>query len=916
VASGAAQLQQHQQHEPRLLSAATRSETATQLSQQSEDDLFGSTSLFSEHEGTGVSAIDHLAEAGATGATASNNDSPSARLDSPHRSPRRKRKVQEAGLSGLQLSNPSNCSGGGIYGPTSSDSNRSSSAPGRQFINGMTYAAAGCTGSSKAPTIKNGGLNEDRFQIANLTLDRSEDNALYVGVFDGHGGPGASTYLFEHFLDSFKVVLDREGREAPLEDVLHHSFMEADRSLFSDVERLGHEFAHLRDERCKCNFYRESPCRCLRAPRSAHEGSTATVLLYTNNRLYCANVGDSEAVLVTRSGYIRSTNDTGGRDFDTPGARSAVSQRYHELMNQESYFLHQQQQEQQQQYIQAQQQQQDVSGWAQHYAAALQSPPGCAPSPPGVDYSRMRDQSAGDHQHVDTGRLSLGYDALHVGAVGADAAAPPTPILDDGNLASPGADGMMLHGLISPHNGMDSASAFNDPIASNVGSSSSSSSFSASPSAQSMPSLSTAGAPIGSPLTSTASGMPLAMSPPSAANGVGATSASVLAGTPSTPGTQMFGSGVASYHNQGTPSVSGSLGLSPFKTVSPQAVNDSVAPAMKKEEAGESAAEVTNISTDGTNPIAASTLPAISEAVGVEEQSGSNVSVFNGGDTGAPSANNVQQQQTATFVSDNGDNIGPETVSMDTSEPARLITRPVEPGCPEVPNLRAETLTIADTPVPDPLNEDYIRVKQIAETRVRRKASKTRSSRSDGIRRGPSSRHNYVALEGAHSLNMTRAFGNFGHKVFSQDQRRTIIEPQSPIIVRPHVNIFEPAYKDDFLFVVVASDGLWDNLRKDEVSSIVRDYCLQRLRNSPHTDSDPTSITSSPNRDNSPGGNDVQDESKAIDSDTALLTSLSEGAAEDLLSHALKRNRKLDDITVVVVLFSSMLTVFRQGFSS
>ena len=37
--------------------------------------------------------------------------------------------------------------------------------------------------------------------------------------------------------------------------------------------------------------------------------------------------------------------------------------------------------------------------------------------------------------------------------------------------------------------------------------------------------------------------------------------------------------------------------------------------------------------------------------------------------------------------------------------------------------------------------------------------------RSDGVRRSPmGERFNYVALSGAHQLNMTRAFGNFGHK--------------------------------------------------------------------------------------------------------------------------------------------------------
>ncbi|GBG28899.1 Protein phosphatase 2C 1 [Hondaea fermentalgiana] len=685
-------------------------------------------------------------------------------LSSSRQSPPRKRKVPEAGLGGLQLQHQQPLREQHEHNSIIASANRNDN----RNIRGMSYAAAGCTGSSKAPTVKNGGLNEDRFQIAHLSLDRSDDNALYVGVFDGHGGPGASSYLFEHFLDSFRVVLsDDSASDAPLEDVLHHSFMEADRSLFADVERLGQEYAHLRDERCKCNFYRESPCRCMRAPRSAHEGSTATVLLYTNDRLYCANVGDSEALLVTKSGYIRSTNESGCREFDSPDTRSAVSHRFYQQRHQPRDHNHQQQQDHQRSY-----ESQFALGpsstdtimtdqTALRPEASAMGMPGAAPAPP-----------QGPHHLVNK-------------------PAPSTPIIDE----------------TSPRNGDAS------------------------------------GAGVLSPSPFAATALPTGNAvPPSAA--LAASSPSNITATSTSP---------------------------PVPAISASA--------------------------------AASSVPASSAIVGDGGGSGEFGATPPAQLADAPA---MQQQQVS------GSDALTAAVSMDTSDPApRLVLRQVEPGCPETPSLRAETLTIADTPVPHLLNEDYIRVKQIAETRVRRKASKTRSSRSDGIRRGPSNRHNYVALEGAHSLNMTRAFGNYGHKVFSQDSPREIIEPESPIIVRPHVNIFEPAYKDDFLFVVVASDGLWDNLHKDEVSTVVTEFCARRLRAS-STDSEPTSITSSPTR-VAPSSTGMQDETKSVDSDSALLTSLAEGAAEELLSQALARNRKLDDITVVVVLFNSVLTAFRDA---
>lgn len=153
-----------------------------------------------------------------------------------------------------------------------------------------------------------------------------------------------------------------------------------------------------------------------------------------------------------------------------------------------------------------------------------------------------------------------------------------------------------------------------------------------------------------------------------------------------------------------------------------------------------------------------------------------------------------------------------------------------------------------------------------------------RGSRTDGIRRGPSHRFNYVALEGAHSLNMTRAFGNFGHKEFTQDNPAINIENQSPIIARPHIRIYESASEDDFLFAVVGSDGLWDNISKEEVVQIVKSYCIEKLTGD-------------------------------VEVSKVQLAALADGASELLLEKSLKRNQKLDDITLVVVIFQGILNL-------
>ena len=665
----------------------------------------------------------------------------------------------------------------------------------------LGYAAAGCTGSSKAPTFKNGGLNEDRFQIARVAVDGGQDkSALYVGVFDGHGGPGASSFLLEHYLGSLERTLSESSLAGRgVECALHDSFLHADRALYLDVLSLGEAYARYREERCKCSFYRESPCRCLCAPRSAHEGSTATVILFDGTgRLYCSNVGDSEALLVTRSGFVKGTSGAGCREYDSPGARSAIATPS-PMAAALAQALGQRQAQAQAQAQQQQQQQPHYEG----YNAGASSTPTLTP-----ESSQWQSPSQSPSQH-----------------------------------------------------------ASQPPLA---------------PSPAATPTIATA--------TATAT--------PGSAAGFAAASSSSSSG-----GAQE--SAASSAASSASSSASSSTSSSTMVLMSRQQTASS-------DDMVDDQGELMEISTESVAASAADEMSQLGAlaAEALEAMPGSWLS------SGSPG----------------------------------VVLRKVEPGTGQAhAEAFAETMTIADTPIPELDNEDYLRVKHIAQARVRRKPNKTRASRNDGIRRGPSSRFNYVALEGAHSLNMTRAFGNFGHKVYTEDTA-AIVELQSPIIVRPHVNIFEPAYEDDFLFVVVASDGLWDNLNKDEVAALVRDYCRQRILDSgwraqraSHLEQhqrgfgqhhkqhhlvgggsdvilNSCSVTSPVRRDvakTKPAAAEAAEAAAAVASrqqdeaaaatGQALLLNMAEAVSEELLTRAVARNRKLDDITVVVILFESML---------
>mmetsp|Transcript_8651 Transcript_8651/g.11318 ORF Transcript_8651/g.11318 Transcript_8651/m.11318 type:complete len:456 (-) Transcript_8651:1158-2525(-) len=454
----------------------------------------------------------------------------------------------------------------------------------------MTYAAAGCTGSSKRRGRR--GRNEDAFEISRMTI--GDDNAaLFLGVFDGHGGCGASQYVAERMRDEFERQVEKCEN---IEDALEASFLAVDRDLYIEVNQLAEQYRPFKRERCMCTFYREMPCRCMQAERTAHEGSTGTVVVYSKGKLYAANVGDSEALLTSRSASVKSKYNYPRRSADG--------------IYEDSFFSS-----------------------------------------------------------------------------------------DDEDSA-----------LFSPfQKALKSIKSF----------------------------------------------------------------------------------------------------------------------------------------TSNNNPFD-------------EEQKSS-------------SSNNLLKSRTYST-----------------------------------------TITIVDTPTCSRDNEDYIRIKSIAEKRVSRKNSHKISG--DGIRRGSSPRLNYVALEGAHSLNMTRAFGNFGHKVFHQDSehfsngevtsRFVMNETMSPVIARPHVNAFD-LYSDQ-LFLVVGSDGLWDNLSKSEVNSIVRKHCKGRLaqyRAHLSLQDDNELFFDDSESD--------QEEAKTPETNPEmLLAHLAEGAATELLTMALVAHKKQDDITVLVVLFTSILSEF------
>lgn len=87
---------------------------------------------------------------------------------------------------------------------------------------------------------------------------------MLFGVFDGHGGDEVSKYV----KDNFK-----------------REFMDQKNAANNDIKKALHMTFLVLDLKLKKEYY------------ATNTGSTACVVLITKDSIYCANLGDSRAVL-------------------------------------------------------------------------------------------------------------------------------------------------------------------------------------------------------------------------------------------------------------------------------------------------------------------------------------------------------------------------------------------------------------------------------------------------------------------------------------------------------------------------------------------------------------------------------------------------------------------------------------------
>jgi protein phosphatase 1G len=134
-------------------------------------------------------------------------------------------------------------------------------------------------------------------------LDLGDGNSLFA-VFDGHGGEQVALFCERYFAE---VLMALEAyKQKDFARALEEAFVELDFMLLSDeghdkLRQIQLEIKRaVRGGNAKLDITEEREIKSL--PFQA--GCTACVCLVTNDTIYCANAGDSRAVLVERSGKV------------------------------------------------------------------------------------------------------------------------------------------------------------------------------------------------------------------------------------------------------------------------------------------------------------------------------------------------------------------------------------------------------------------------------------------------------------------------------------------------------------------------------------------------------------------------------------------------------------------------------------
>lgn len=143
-----------------------------------------------------------------------------------------------------------------IWYPTSSDKSQ------------KIYAQIGLSEvQGKRPTMEDESTVVVMMPLTHSTFEGTSTTATVISIFDGHGGKDVATFCAFNLHRMISLYFEKGNEEESL------------KKIFSDCDKL------ISTTNLIC-------------------GSCAVVIVIVNDKLYCANVGDSEAILIDNNGSV------------------------------------------------------------------------------------------------------------------------------------------------------------------------------------------------------------------------------------------------------------------------------------------------------------------------------------------------------------------------------------------------------------------------------------------------------------------------------------------------------------------------------------------------------------------------------------------------------------------------------------
>jgi len=146
--------------------------------------------------------------------------------------------------------------------------------------------------------------------ISDLSLSSNEKLNIF-GVFDGHGGKEVAVYIKKHFTEEF--LKQKNFKLGNYKQTLIDNFLKMDEVMQQTDGRieLKNEAKKAKEEDKKTESGNEKNFHNIFDPKAQEDcdiamvtGCTACVCFIDGNKIYCANAGDSRAVLCKKGAAI------------------------------------------------------------------------------------------------------------------------------------------------------------------------------------------------------------------------------------------------------------------------------------------------------------------------------------------------------------------------------------------------------------------------------------------------------------------------------------------------------------------------------------------------------------------------------------------------------------------------------------